>query len=235
MDTAEAHARAHLPLRGRPPVSSGLDRDELDSKACDAAKVRLVPVSDKHAETEVHCRRCNRQVVRRDELTTAAQLCEQVSPMLGDLLPELDDWHPSNEGSDAPASSRSSRRAPSQPCPDEQLAAHDRWHDRNLVFDSRQKPLPFGARPFGSDNRARVDYEPHGSSRGRSAAQTRSRSSANAASGSPTEPQAANASRMVVGEPSGTGAKRATDLHCALRETSRLGSGRGRERLQACA
>src|SRR3990172_1065587 len=133
-------------------------------------------------------------MLRGDERALPAQIREELGPALGDLPPELDDRNPRRESGDLRAAARSPSGAAGEPDAYQELSVHDRREDDGFLTEIGEHPLPGKVMPLHGDERARIDYEAHGSSGGRSAAPTRSRSSAKPTSGSPAERQALNAS-----------------------------------------
>ncbi len=124
------HASRYAADRPSPFSASARSAVEnLNPEVRNAPEVLLIVCADKDAIPKVKCGSCDSQVVRRDQLSPTTQMSEQISPALGDLLPELDERDTTHERGDLCAASRSSTRAASQRGADEQLRVHDRGKD----------------------------------------------------------------------------------------------------------
>jgi len=150
---------------------------------------------DKHAESLVQGRGGYGQIIGGDQPAAALERHEEVRPALGDFGPERDDRHSRDEGVDLGATARRARGGGREVHADQQLRLHYRGQHGGFVAQRREGRLPARRGAFEGDEGTRVDYEAHALSGGRSAALTRSRSSAKAGSGTPAARQLARTSR----------------------------------------
>jgi len=117
----------------------------------------LISKLDDHAEPKLQRGRGDRQVVRGDHGSHAAQRREEVSPALGRLAAEVHERQAGNQRLDPRPPGR---RAPSvigEPYADEEFGINHGGHDGRLVANLTQRLLPAFASAVELDQRARVD------------------------------------------------------------------------------
>lgn len=154
----------------------------------------LVGWADEDAKSEVpRCRR-NGKIIGRYHMPRLAQDREQLGPPFGNRGIEVHDSRRADERIDSGPPSRGAFAAARKRDADEELSVDDRRNRHRLAGVLPERRFPIGSRPIEGDQRAGVDYEAQGFLGARSAAPTRSRSSAKDSSESAAILQAAAAS-----------------------------------------
>lgn len=170
----------------------------------------LVTRTDHHAKAQVAGGGGDGEIVGGNEASAPAEEGEQLGPALGDGCVEFHDPGDSDQRVDALATLCGAFPVLREGDTDEQFAVHDRRDGDRFAGMVGERVLPASGGALEGDEGAGVDYESHGFRGGRSAAVTRSRSSAKEGSRSVDFIHAAMASRRGERTVSPVGPMRAT-------------------------
>jgi hypothetical protein len=191
----------------------------FDAQPFDAAEVRLPSLAHQYRESEMQRRRSDLHVVCRDELAAPTKLGHERRPAFGDLAPEVDERDLREKMLERGALAVTEKRIPNCIGAREQLGEDDGGDGHGLASELVEHAVEARIRALEGDDRARVDYETHGSSGGQSRESIASSASANSGSGGPAERHAAKASASVA-RFSVAGTRRATVV--PLRSTTNV-------------
>ena len=140
------------------PAATGPLRERLDAEPRHLAKMPFVVWADEDGEVEVFGGRGDREVIRGDHASTAAEDRDELGPSLCDRGIEVDDAGCGDQHVDASSPKRSPLPVSGECNADEQLAIDDGREHNGLVRVSAEGALPVGAGPVEGDEGAGIDY-----------------------------------------------------------------------------